>query len=377
MNPRPTSKPLTAPKEQTADFVELFFDLVFVFAITRITHLTAHHLDLTTVLRSVLVFWMIWWGWTQMMWALNAANTERGEIRVATLVATAVAFAMAASTAQAFDKGVLLFAVSYNLVRVFGIGLYLRIVWADVKARKATLIYALTSLMAVTAVMVGAFALESARVWWWLIAIGLDMLAGYLSGRVPGLQLRAAHFSERHGLIVIIALGESLIVAGAAVADDERTASLMYAGAFAVVVTCLLWWTYFGWVRKYLEERLEKSEEHVRVIAGRDAFTFGHFPLVCGVVSLAVAFEGILSHPAEALGAEFAAALALGVVLFIETTAAAVWRVTGIVLWPRIGIVLGTGAALFFAVGHPPAIGLSIAAAVRVERTLSSGTVSS
>ena len=356
-----TKKLLNAPFGQKADFVELFFDLVFVFAITQVTHLTAHHLDLTTVLRSVLVFWMIWWGWTMIMWALNAADTRRGDVRAGTLIVTAVAFVMAVSTPQAFDNGVLLFAVSYNLVRLLGMGFYLRVVWTKDGFGPA-LIFALTSLLGVSAVLIGAISSESARVFWWLGSIAFDLLAGYLGAGRRGLQVQVGHFSERHGLIVIIALGESLIVAGAAVAGDERTAELMTTGGLAVVVTCLLWWTYFAWIREFMEEGLERLEEQQRVLAGRDAFSFGHFPLLCGIISLAVGFENVLSHPEDLLPVRVALALGLGIVLFVGTTVYAAWRITQVFLWGRVIIIICTGVAIRLAANQPPSLALLITA---------------
>jgi low temperature requirement protein LtrA len=209
--PSPTAKRLSTAGSQSADFVELFFDLVFVFAITQVTHLLAGHLDISTVLRSLMVFWMIWWAWTLIMWTLNNADTSRGDIRAATLLLTGVAFFMAVSTPEAFGDGVLLFAISYNVVRLLGNLLNLRVVWGSDAFRPA-LIFALTSLLGMTAVTIGALVPESARVWWWVGGIGADMLASYL-GAQKGLRVDAARVSERHGLIVIIALGESLIVA--------------------------------------------------------------------------------------------------------------------------------------------------------------------
>ena len=97
-------KNLVSPTEQSADFVELFFDLVFVYAITRITSLTAHHLDIAHVIQSALIFWLIWWAWTQFTWALNAANTKIAEVRMMVLIATGVAFVMASSADYAFNK---------------------------------------------------------------------------------------------------------------------------------------------------------------------------------------------------------------------------------------------------------------------------------
>ena len=110
------SKNLVSPANQSADFVELFFDLVFVYAITRITSLTAHHLDAVNVLKSLLIFWIIWWAWTQFTWALNAANTRIVEVRMIVLIATGVAFVMASSTDLAFTSQVMWFAIPYVVI---------------------------------------------------------------------------------------------------------------------------------------------------------------------------------------------------------------------------------------------------------------------
>ena len=121
------SRPLVAPSEQRADFVELFFDLVFVFAITKITYLTAHAVDLEHILRSLLILWLIWWAWSQFTWTLNAADTRQPEVRMATLIATVVTFVMASAIDQAFDVGVMWFAIPYIVLKALGMGLFLRV----------------------------------------------------------------------------------------------------------------------------------------------------------------------------------------------------------------------------------------------------------
>jgi len=121
------AKQLVSPHEQSADFVELFFDLVFVYAITRITSITAHQIDVEHILQSVLIFWLVWWAWTTFTSVLNNANTRLAEVRMIVLIATAVAFVMASFTSEAFGTGVIWFAVPYVIIRGIGIGLYIRV----------------------------------------------------------------------------------------------------------------------------------------------------------------------------------------------------------------------------------------------------------
>lgn len=338
---------LASPEGQGATFVELFFDLVFVFAVTQVTHYAAEHLDVGGVLRSIIVFWLVWWAWTQFTWALNAADTDHHQVRLGTLISTGVAFVMAASVEQAFGPGAeaLWFAVPYVTVRLLGLGLYYRVA-STPEQRSGVLFFAFASLTGLAAVIAGALAPPSLRAWLWLVAIILDLGAAGLAGRRAGWNLHAEHFAERHGLIVIIALGESLIIAGAAVAGDERTGGFVAVAATAVAATCLLWWTYYGWVKDGLEERLVCAPEGIQAPMARDAYSFWHFPLVCGIIAYAVGVEGIMAHPDEQVPLSVAIALASGVLLFVASTAGAMWRAAGTLLARRVVFVVVTIAAV-------------------------------
>lgn len=145
---------------------------------------------------------------------------------------------------------------------------------------------------------------------------------------------------------MIIALGESLIVADTAVAADERTVDLIAAALAALVVACLLWWTYFSWLKHALEEGLDAAPAAEIGRLARDAFSLAHFALVCGIVGFAVAVEEIVAHPDEALHGEVALALGVGVGLFVGFSAFACWRMQGIVLGTRLAVLAATLAAL-------------------------------
>ncbi len=354
------SKNLASPNEQGADFVELFFDLVFVYAITRITALTSHHLDSIHVLQSVLIFWLIWWGWTQFTWALNAANTKFAEIRMMILIATGVAFVMASSISNAFSAGVMWFAIPYLIIRIIGLGLYIRVTTNLNGQRSAVLLFALLSVTGLIAVLAGALSDPSIRIGLWIGAIVLDMIAGFIGGRGEGWNLLPKHFAERHGLIVIIALGESLIVAASAVSGQERSQDLMIVGGLAVIVTCLLWWSYFAWIHEHLEEYFSRKSGGEQARLARDAYSLMHFPLICGIIGIAVGFEKILEHPHDLLSIQVASALGGGYFLFISFTAASVWKTSKILLLPRLLILFVTMIGIVLSVNHPPQYALSI-----------------
>ncbi len=338
---------MVSPKDQGATFVELFFDLVFVFAITQVTKYAAHHLEVHGLLRSVMVFWLIWWGWTQFTWALNAANTDHHHVRLGTLISTGVAFVMAISVEKAFaieSSDALWFALSYIAVRTLGLGLYYRVVSSNAAQKSAVAGFAVLSTGGLAAVLLGSLVDPSVREWIWFGAIVLDLWAAWVVGNSGAWGLHARHFSERHGLIVIIALGESLIVAASALTSDV-TFSAIVTGSIALLVTCLLWWTYFGWVREVLEEQLINQTGRNRTLLGRDAYTFWHFPLVSGIVALAVGFEASF-HPDDYTLTQITVAVGVGITLFLTSTAGALWRAMRCILWNRLIVLTITIGAL-------------------------------
>jgi len=233
---------LHAPEAQAVTFVELFFDLVFVFAVTQVTALTAHHLDPAGIARSGVLFWLIWWAWTQFTWTLSPADTQHPQVQALTLVATGAAFIMAASVTDAFGADPFWFAVPYVAIRLIGISLQVRIDRERAgEGVGISMAWVYTSLAGLLVVLAGAAAPSDLRPWVWLAAIVLDLTAAGVSGRNAVWDISPTHFSERHGLFVIIALGESLIVAGTAISEAERTTDLVLVAGATLVVACLLW----------------------------------------------------------------------------------------------------------------------------------------
>jgi low temperature requirement protein LtrA len=145
------SRSVVSPHDQSATFVELFFDLVFVFGITQVVGLLYHDLTWLGAGRSILVFWLLWWAWTQFTWALNAADTEHPWIELGTLVATAIAFFMAVAVPGAFDGGALWFALPFVAVRVVGLTIYIGVMREDEQGRKAVKTFAMASVAGLVA----------------------------------------------------------------------------------------------------------------------------------------------------------------------------------------------------------------------------------
>ena len=346
---------IRAESAQSVTFVELFFDLVFVFAVTQLTVLTAHDLTPDGILRSILLGWLIWWAWTQFTWTLNPADTTHPLVRVITLAATGLALVMAASVPRAFAEDALWFAVPYVLVRVLGLWLQVQVELERAGASHAGVIrWAALSAIGLVLVLIGAVADPSLRPWIWLLAVLADLVAAGIAGRNTVWDLNPAHLSERHGLFVIIAIGESLIVAGSTVANDERSTALAAAAAAAIVVACLLWWTYFGWLKDALEHSYATAPPERNGPLARDAFSLAHFPLIAGIVGFAVALEEIGAHPEEPAPAAVLASLGIGVTLFVASSALSLRLCGGNLLRARLAILVVMLVGLVLAAPLPP-----------------------
>jgi low temperature requirement protein LtrA len=352
---------LVSPDEQRVTFVELFFDLVFVFAVTQVVQVFHHHPGWGGVGQAVLVFWLIWWAWTQFTWALNAADTTHPLVELGTLAATAIAFFMAASLPGAFQDRALWFAIPYVAVRGLGLLLYGEVAYAaDPRQHAAVKTFTLASLAGLAAVLAGAATGGTWQYLCWAAAILLDVVAALIGGSQEGWNLHPEHFVERHALFVIIALGESLIVAAGGVSAGDWTLRLLWVAVLGVVVTCGLWWTYFSRCRARLEHALASRSGAAQSRLARDAFSLIHFPMLCGIIGWAAVVEEAMAHPAAPLGLPWRAALAGGLALFLGSMVLALRRAEGRWLRGR-AIVTAASAALLVASPGPPALSLGLA----------------
>jgi low temperature requirement protein LtrA len=333
----------------------LFFDLVFVFCVTQVVTLLHGHVDVRSGGSALLAFWLVWWAWTQFTWALNAANTEHPRVQLAMLFATSIAFLLAIGIPGAFTGGALGFAGPYVALRCIGLLLYAWVAWGDVLQRRAVLVFTAWSLAGLAAVLIGAV---STGLWlhaWWGLAIVLDLVAAMIGAQREGWNLHPDHFVERHGLIVIIALGESLIVTASGLVG-QTTMLALATGLLAVAVTGALWWSYFRHIRHMLEHALASCDGAVRSSLARDAFSVMHFPMLCGVILLAAGTEQALARPDQTLDVSARVALAGGVLLFAGGTAAAFWRATGRVLVTRLMAIAAGAIVVVVMAGSPAAV---------------------
>jgi low temperature requirement protein LtrA len=332
------ARPLATDQDQPTTFIELFFDLVFVFAVTQLVDIVHHHISWSEVAHGLVIFWLVWWAWTQFTWALNSADTTHPAVEVSVLAATAVVFAMAVAIPTSLTTNGLWFAAAYIVVRSIGLGVYAAVAWEHPDKRAPLRRFVVLSIPGLATVLVGGLVSSEFRPWVWAAVVVLDVLAAALAGTAEGWDIRSEHFGERHGLFVIIALGESLIVAAAGLSSDGRTTETLVVGAFAVITTCALWWTYFTAAKPALDARVAAIDGHDRTVVARDVYSILHFPIIFGIVLLAVVFEEAILHPSVSLPIGADLALVAGVFLFIGGAGAALRRAA---LPTRPGWVIG------------------------------------
>lgn len=351
---------IVSPEHQNVTFVELFFDLVFVFAVTKTVGLL-HHGSLGALGQAVVVFWLVWWAWTQFTWALNAADTTHTLVEIVTLLATGVTFFMALALPQAFGARGLWFGLAYVLVRGTGLLLYAWVAWSDVGQRAAVIRFATASLLGLGAVLAGAVLGPPAQYALWAVAIALDVVAALVGARAEGWNLHAEHFGERHGLFVIIALGETLIVAASGVTAAEWTPQTLGIAALAVCLASAMWWTYFPRAKPALECEMATRTGAAQSTLARDVYSLAHFPIVCGIIAFAVALENALAHASEPVTTGSAVALAAGVLLFLGGMGVALWRAMGRPPRTRLVVSLVTAAAVVAVAGGSVHLALGVA----------------
>jgi low temperature requirement protein LtrA len=317
-------------------YLELFFDLVFVFAITQVAG--ALHSDHTAGgwARAAILLWLVWWAWSQFTWAGNAIDLEHPGVRVAMLCVTAAVLVAAIAIPGSFDDRGAWFSVPYAAVRLGGLALYWNGLRRDPVHLAALRTFVPVASIGPLVVLAGAFVSETARPWVWLAVVALDVASALAAGRGE-FRVAPAHFAERHALFVIIALGESVIAVGATAADLEPSTRLVTVTLLAFGVIATLWWSYFGWVHAAAEARLAGEPDHgVRSSLARDLFSFAHFPIVAGTVVFAVGIEEAVVHPELHLETFGRTAVAAGLVLFLVGFVAGNARAVRTVLVERV-----------------------------------------
>ena len=264
--------------------LELFFDLVFVLAITQCTALMAHHgASWGGLGKGLLVLALMWWSWVGYAWLTSVVNPEEGAVRFAMFAAMAAMLVVALCVPESFGDSRGLFACAYAAVRFGQIALLLLASRDEPELRHSTWGLAGGTAIGAALLITGAlFANDNVQAGIWTFALVLDMLEPYLFGS-EGWQLAPSHFAERHGLIIIIALGESIVALGVGAQGLVLDADIIIAALLGMAIAGALWWAYFDVAAIVAERRFRAMERLEQVRMARDSYTYLHLPMVAGI----------------------------------------------------------------------------------------------
>jgi low temperature requirement protein LtrA len=342
-----------AASGQRATALELFYDLVFVFAITQVSHLLLTHLDWEGAGQALLVLLVVWWSWNYTTWVTNELDPDSIVVRLLLIALMLASFLMAIAIPDAFgDKG-LLFAGSYVAIQV-GRHTFLTFVAAERGTLERTRAGRILTWFVVAGALwiAGGLADGSTRTVLWLAALALDYCAPLVTYWVPGRprlgldtwQVGSEHFAERFQLFIIIALGETVVITGATTAELELTSARLVAFGLAFLSTTALWWLYFNLVATIAARRLELAEN--RTVVARDAYTYLHVLIVAGIILSAVGDELVIAHPTRELPDAELVAVVCGPALYLLAHVALRLRMNGNISGRRLA-----GALACLAVG--------------------------
>ena len=347
------SRRRTDGEAQRATTLELFYDLVFVFAITQVSHLLLERLTLGGVGQSLLVLLVVWWSWNYTTWVTNELDTDSVSVRLLLISLMLLSLLMSVAIPEAFGDRALLFAGSYVAIQV-GRHIFLTFFASGpgtVERERAGRIL-IWFVAAGVLWIAGALVEGPARVALWILALGLDYLAPLALYWVPGLRRLAGaawnvgteHFAERFQLFIIIALGETIVITGATTSDLDLEAATLVAFGLAFLATAAMWWLYFDYVARIAQRRLELAPNRTEL--ARDGYTYLHVLMAAGIIVSAVGDELVIAHPTEVLPAPEIAVVVAGPGLYLLAHAFFRRRMTG--AWGRKRLF---GALGCFAVG--------------------------
>jgi low temperature requirement protein LtrA len=296
--------------------LELFFDLVFVLGFTQCTALMVAESSWTGIGRGMLVLALLWWAWTGYAWLTSVIEPEEGAVRIVMFGAMAAMLIVALSVPGAFGERALTFAIAYGVVRAGQIALFLLASRDDSSLRRSVVTLAISSAIGVGLIVGASFLDGGAQLALWGVAILLDWGGPALFG-VAGWRLVPAHFAERNNLVIILALGESIVALGIG-AKVDLTADVISAAILGIGVASALWWIYFDVVALVTARRLaDATEGRLRNALARDSYSYIHFPMVAGIVLTALGLEETLAHVDESFDAQHAFALLGGVAVYL------------------------------------------------------------
>jgi low temperature requirement protein LtrA len=343
-------------REHRVTPLELFFDLVFVFAFTQVTSFLSHNPTWGGLLRGLLLLGALWWAWSGYAWLTNTLDPEEGAVRLAVFAAVAAMLVMSLAAPRAFGSDGVIFGVAYLIVRGFHFVLFALAGRADSGLLRAAVTTLPGSTVAPALLIVAGTLDGAAQLALWGAALAILYFVP-LIGHMRGFRVSPAHFVERFGLIIIIALGESIVAIGVGAAGIPLDAGVIGAALLGITVAASLWWSYFDWTVFVSQARLVEAAGARRAAFARDAFSYLHLPMVAGIVLFAFGLKTSLPQVTGSLPTVPAFGLFGGIALYLLAHVALRLRIGGglgrgrpvaavllLGLWPVAGEVSAVSA---------------------------------
>jgi len=342
----------TSREGDRATTLELFFDLVYAFAFTQVTALMVHDETAGGVVRGLVILLLIWAPWSSFAWLANQAHGDRGIVRIGMIAATVIMFFASLAVPTAYRApdgpvlGTLLFAVSFFLVQLVHMVAYLIAAGSDRALRRQIIVTESSALLPAAALLViGGLAGSPFQVWIWLVAVVFQWVMIYVTSNGGNWRINSlAHFAERHALVVLLALGESIVAIGSGVARVPLGASVLVGSGFGIGIGIALWWAYFHRLASNAEHAVGRRSGVERTGMATEVYTYLHMALITGIVIAALGVETTMRHVTgfAAPGLFPAFALASGVALYLAGTGFVWLRVSGEWSLPRFsaGVLL-------------------------------------
>ncbi len=339
--------------------LELFFDLVFVLAITQCTALMAHHPTWEGLAQGLLVLGVLWWAWVGYAWLTSVIDPEEGAVRMVMFGAMAALLIVSLCVPAAFENLALTFALAYGVFRVAHIGLFMLASPDDDALRHSVLGLAASTAVAVALLAAASLFDGLAQGALWALALLLDMGGPYFFGS-DGWRLVPGHFAERHGLVMIIALGESIVAIGIGAGGDLDLA-IGAAAVLGVALAAALWWIYFDVVALISARRLAEAEPgRPQNTLARDSYSYIHLLLVAGIVMMAFGLKTTIGHTGEHLDDVPAFALLGGVATYLLGLVAFRFRHVRSINRQRLGLAIVLLILIPVATAVPALISLAV-----------------
>ncbi len=351
--------------EQRVTPLELFFDLVFVFGLTQVTTVLSNNPTWHGMAHGLFVLCALWWAWASYAWLTNVTDPNDALVWGTMLVAMAAMFVASLAVPTAFTSHGVVFGLAFLVVAVMHPALYAVTAHGDRDLLAAIARVTPWSLGGAVLIASAGFLDGSLKSVFWGAALVVGLVGPLLNG-VAGWRVHPAHFVERHGLIVIIAIGESLVAIGFGARETRLTFGVIAAAVLGFVVAASFWLAYFDYFTIRAEQLLESRSGGRRTALARDVFTYLHLPMVGGIVLFAFAMKTTLAHLGDELPTVPAVALCLGPALYLFAFVGVRLRVTGNLGRGRLAAGIACTALIPVALIVPAIVGLSLVAVVWV-----------